>query len=102
MATKTISAWEARRNLGKLMDEVVARNRPMIIESHGEPKVAMMPARMAEEFIARQQAAFEQWKTIALRSTLSDDEADRLIEEAITEVRTGGGPDEPQTVAKAS
>jgi prevent-host-death family protein len=87
MVTKTISAWEARRNLGKLMDEVAQQQQPIIIESHGEPKVGMVPVRMIERWEREREEFFAQWKAIAEASNIPDDEADSIIEEAIAEVR---------------
>ena len=78
MALKTVSAWEARRNFGKMMDEVARTNQTVIVESHGEPKVAIVPARQAEAW-ERERLEYLRIKELAAtNANLSEDEAMEL------------------------
>jgi prevent-host-death family protein len=87
MAMKTISAWEARRNFGKMMDEVARTNQTVIVESHGEPKVAIVPARLAQNWEERRARVFDLWRETAERVNMPEDEAMELANEIVAEVR---------------
>lgn len=73
--TKTISAWEARRNFGKLMDEVATGHQTVVIESHGEAKIAIVPLRVAEAIERERQQFFDTMRAVSARVNLSEDEA---------------------------
>jgi prevent-host-death family protein len=88
MATKTISAWEARRNFGKLMDEVAQTNRTVIVESHGEAKVAVVPLGVVERIERQRQEFFDTMRSISGRVNLSEEEAAQLAEEAVAWARS--------------
>lgn len=87
MATKTISAWEARRNFGKMMDEVARTNQTVIVESHGEPKVAIVPVSQAEAWERESDEFFRIMDLAASNSGLTEDEAMELANEIIAEYR---------------
>src|SRR5215213_7158062 len=95
MAIKTISAWEARRNLGKLMDEVAIGNCPVIVESHGTPKVAFVPMKILEAWEARRDRLFSNWEAIADRVDLPEDEAMRIADEAVIWARAAKADEAP-------
>ena len=50
MATKTMNRWEARRNFGKLINEVSRNRQPVIVESHGEPVAAVVPLHILQKY----------------------------------------------------
>jgi prevent-host-death family protein len=50
MATKTISAWEGRRNCGKVLNEVTRNHQQAIVESHGEPATAVVPLHILQKY----------------------------------------------------
>jgi prevent-host-death family protein len=83
----TVSAWEARRNFGKLMDDVARRGQPVVIESHGEPKVAVVPVHLLEAWEHRRRRAFDLMRESAERANLSDEEAMEVVNAAIERVR---------------
>lgn len=85
--TKTVSAWVARRNFGKLLDEVAERNQPIMVESHGRPKVAIVPAYQFEQMEAARERFFDEWAEIANAANVPEEEIDDLVDEAIREVR---------------
>jgi prevent-host-death family protein len=80
---KTISAWEARRNFGKLLNEVSGKQRTIFIESHGEPKSAMVPVSVAEAYERERHQFFDTARAIAARIDVSEEEA---MEVALAEV----------------
>lgn len=87
MVIKTISAWEARRNFGKLMDEVARTNSTVIIESHGEAKVGLVPVQLIERWARERELFFSAWREIAEAADVPEDESDRIIAEEIAAVR---------------
>jgi len=49
MTTKTISAYKARTQFGRLIDEVRYKRVPYIIEKNGRPAVVIIDAEKYEE-----------------------------------------------------
>lgn len=84
---KTLSAWEARRQFGKVLRKVSRDNDSFIVESHGEPVAAVVPIRILEAWERERQAFFDDMRATAERVNLSQDEADTIINEAIQAVR---------------
>jgi PHD/YefM family antitoxin component YafN of YafNO toxin-antitoxin module len=88
MKTKRISAYEAENNFKQVIGDVERSQRPVIVES-ASASVAIVPLRLLEVLETERSAAFAEWRAIAERVNLSDEEADLLVEEAIAEVRAG-------------
>ena len=84
---KTIGAFEARRQFGKIIHEVVANGDKYVVERHGEPVVAVVPMRVYEQWKQQRDAFFQHAQETAERSNLSPEEADRLAQEAVAAVR---------------
>ncbi|MGH2558508.1 MAG: type II toxin-antitoxin system Phd/YefM family antitoxin [Thermomicrobiales bacterium] len=84
---KTLSAWEARRQFGKVLREVSRDNDSFIVESHGEPVAAVVPVRILESWERERRAFFEDMRATAERVNLSQEEADEIINDAIQAVR---------------
>jgi len=87
MATKTMSAWEARRNFGKLINEVTRSQQPVMVESHGEQVVAVVPAQMLRVWQEESDRFFETARIAAERANMTEEEAMALVNEVIAEVR---------------
>jgi prevent-host-death family protein len=87
MATKKISAWEARRNFGKLLNEVSRNRQPVIVESHGEPVAAVVPLHVLRSFEQQRDRVFDTMQKAAERANMSEEDAMRLANEVIAEVR---------------
>ncbi len=83
---RTVPAFEARRQFGKLLEEAV-RGRPVVIERHGEPVAALVPLYMLENDRAARRRVVEFMEKAAASAGLSPEEADRLAEEAVRAVR---------------
>jgi prevent-host-death family protein len=84
---KTLSAWEVRRQLGKVLREVARDGNTFIVESHGEPVAAVVPVRILESWERERQAFFDDMRATSARANLSEEEAQRLVAEAIERVR---------------
>jgi prevent-host-death family protein len=83
MATKTMSAWEARRNFGKLLSDVSRNRQSVIVESHGEPVAAVVPLHVLERHKSGMEYFLETARIAAARANLSPEEA---MEVALREV----------------
>ena len=87
---KTLSAWEARRQFGKMLREVARDGDAFIVESHGEPVAAVVPLRVLNAWERERQAFFDTLRTVSERVNLTDDEAMRIADEAVQRVRAQG------------
>jgi hypothetical protein len=58
-----------------------------VIEKNGEPVAAVVPIELYEQWKRRREAFFEHMRQVAERANVPEDEAQALIEEAITAVR---------------
>jgi prevent-host-death family protein len=84
---KTISAFEARRQFGKVLDDVGVRGDVVVVERHGEPAVAIVPMRIYKRMKADREAFFARAQAISERADLPADEAEALVADAIAEAR---------------
>ncbi len=84
---KTLSAWEARRQFGKVLRDVARDGDAFIVESHGEPVAAVVPLRIFNAWERERQALFDDMRATAERVNLSEEEAMRIVDEAIERVR---------------
>ncbi len=87
---KTVSAFEARRQFGKILQQVIAKGDAYVVEKHGEPVAAVVPLEVYEQWKRERTAFFEQVRQIQARVNLSPNEADELAEEAVQAVRAAG------------
>lgn len=88
---RTLSSSEAKSKFGAVMESVVRDNDEVIVETHGRPKVAIIPFSKYEQLreLAEQERRREAWRLLeALRERVSarnqdltDAEADRMAEE---------------------
>ena len=82
---RTVSATEAKTRFGTIADWAIEENDDVIVESHGEPKVVIIPyaeyqrlSRLSEE--ARRRDVLE--RLHGLRATVRERNADLSEEEA--------------------
>jgi prevent-host-death family protein len=80
---KTVAAFEARRNFGRILDDVNARGDQVIIERHGEPVAAVVPMSVYEQIQRNRKAFFNKMREMADRADLSPEEAEEVAEEAV-------------------
>jgi prevent-host-death family protein len=85
---KTISAFEARRQFGSVLDDVAGRGDHVIVERHGKPVAAVLPISFYERWNTRRERFFSMLEEIAERSDLSEEEAEQFAEEAVRWVRS--------------
>jgi prevent-host-death family protein len=83
---RTLGAFEARRQFGKVL-QGVARGDKVVVERNGEPVAAVVPIELYEQWKKRRAAFFEHMRLVSERANVPEDEAQALIEEAITAVR---------------
>jgi prevent-host-death family protein len=83
---RTIRAFEARRQFGKVL-QAVARGDKVVVERNGEPVAAVVPIELYEHWKRERQAFFDEMREISERVNLPEDEAERVVAEAITAVR---------------
>jgi prevent-host-death family protein len=90
---KTISAFEARRQFGKVLDGVVAKGDEVIVERHGNPVAVVVSIeeyqqmrRQRDEARARFFAAAE---AAGKSANLPPEVAEALVAEVIESVRRG-------------
>jgi prevent-host-death family protein len=93
LQTITISAMELRKQPGEILNQVFYRNKSIVVERAGEPMAVLMPVRDYEQYVQRKRQAKARFYELAQQiskgfSTLSSDELDTMIDEAVEEVRT--------------
>jgi prevent-host-death family protein len=84
---KVIPAFDARRQFGRVLNDVVAKGDRFVVERHGEPIAALVPIEVYEQWKRNRAAFFARWKKVAERSILSEQEAMALAKESVTAVR---------------
>lgn len=84
---KTISAFEARRNFGRILQEVLTKGDSVVVERHGEPVAVVVSVSLYEQWQQNRRAAFDKLREMSERANMPEDEANELIEEAIRAVR---------------
>jgi prevent-host-death family protein len=82
-----IPAFEARRQFGKLLQNVAAKGDTYVVERHGEPVAAVVPIEVYEQWKQQRSEFFARWRQAAERADLAPDEADKLAKEAVRAVR---------------
>ena len=86
---KTISAFEARRNFGKILQQVSGKGDNIVVEWHGEPMAVMVPVSVYKQWQRSKQDAYNRLRKMAERVNMSEEEANELIEEAKAAIRSG-------------
>jgi prevent-host-death family protein len=84
---KTIPAFTARRQFGRILHDVEMKGAPVVVERHGEPVAAVVPMRIYEQWKRRHEALFAKLRLGADRANLSEKEANALAAKAIRRVR---------------
>jgi prevent-host-death family protein len=91
MAEKTIAAFEARRQFGKMIREV-EKGDSYIVERHGEPVVAVVPLRVYERWKRERDGFLDilhkaQQNSIKNDPEMTEEKAMELALEAVAAVR---------------
>lgn len=85
---KVIAAFDARRQFGKLLNDVSARGDNFVVERHGEPVAAVVPIEVYRQWKRQRDEFFANMQAIAERVDLPEDEAMALANEAVHAVRS--------------
>ena len=90
---RTISATEAKVNFGSVTQQVIDDGEPVIVENHGQPRVAIVPVqqfeRLAElEAQERQRIALEnlerlQVEVAARNQDLTEEQANAIADDLV-------------------
>ena len=89
---KTVAAFQARREFGKLLQLVAGRKDRIIVQWHGQPMAALVPMEVYEQWRAERDRAFVLMEEAATRANLTKKEAGELAREAIAAVRATRRP----------
>ncbi len=85
---KTVAAFDARRQFGKILQEILSRGDRFVVERHGEPVAAVVPIEVYEQWKRSRTAFFDRIRAASERANLSPEEAEALAEEAVRAVRS--------------
>ncbi|MEX0750451.1 MAG: type II toxin-antitoxin system prevent-host-death family antitoxin [Dehalococcoidia bacterium] len=89
---RTVTAVEARRNLGELLEQVYYRGDEIVIERAGKPMATLVPAGRAVAMdISRDEsrAWIADWmqRNAELNKDLTEEEVERLVNQEVKAVR---------------
>lgn len=84
---KSVGALDARRQLGKILDDVSGNGDHYIVNLHGEPVAALVPIALYQRWKRRREAFFDTLDEMATTADLTSAEADALADEAVRAAR---------------
>lgn len=84
---KTIAAFEARRQFGKILQDVLSNRNSYLVERHGEEVAAIVPIQVFRFWQEERKALFDSMRLAAETANMSEEEAMALAEEAVQAVR---------------
>ncbi len=84
---KLIGAFEARRQLGKILKEVAGKGDRYVVEYHGEPVAAVVPIELYAQWKRAREAFFDTLEASSERANVPPAEAEALAHEAVQAVR---------------
>lgn len=84
---RMVAAYDARRQFGKLLTDVIANGDKFVVERHGAPVAAVVPIEVYEQWKRQREAFFAKWEAVAARVDLPEGEAMNLANEAVQAVR---------------
>src|SRR5438270_13382002 len=86
---RTIGAFDARRQFGKVLNEVAAKGDAYVVERHGEAVAAVVPIQVYQQWKQAREAFFDRMEETARRANMSEEEGMALAQEAVQAVRAG-------------
>lgn len=84
---RRIAAADARRKLGKILDEVAGNGDHYVVERRGEPVAAVVPIQLYGQWKRGREAFFARIEQTARRVNMNEDEAMALALDAQQAVR---------------
>jgi prevent-host-death family protein len=85
-----ISAFEARRNFGRVLREVADKGNAYVVDRHGEAVAAVVPVRVYEQWKRERDRFFEVMEAAAKRANMNEEDAMALALEEIAAHRREG------------
>ena len=85
---KVVAAFEARRQFGKILQDVTAKGDRYVVERHGEPVAAVVLIEVYEQWKKARSEFFAKIRATAEQADVSPQEADALAQEAVQAVRS--------------
>jgi prevent-host-death family protein len=84
---REIPALEARRQFGRVLQDVASRGDAFLVERHGEPVAAIVSIEVYNQWRASRDEFFARLADVAERSNLSAEAAEALATEAVRATR---------------
>jgi len=84
---KTVGAFQARRQLGKILQEVAVKGDSFLVERNGEAIAAVVPMGVYRKWQREREAFFDRLRQIQERANATPEEADELARDAVNAVR---------------
>ena len=85
---KVVGAFEARRQFGKLLNDVNGKGDRIVVERHGEAIAAVVPMSVYRQWQQQRAAFFDQMRAIAERVDLTPEQAETEATAAVRSVRS--------------
>ena len=85
---KVVAAFEARRQFGKILQEIQSKGDRFVVERHGEEVAAIVPIEVYKEWKGARTAFFDKIKAVSERANLPPAEAGHQADKAVRAVRT--------------
>jgi prevent-host-death family protein len=85
---RIIGAFEARRNFGRILQDVVTKGNKIIVERHGEPVAVVVPIEVYKQWQTGRKAFFDKLREVSERVGMSEEEATGLVDEAVRAIRS--------------
>ncbi len=84
---KTVPAFEARRQFGKLLQSVIANGDKFVVKKNNEEVAAIVPMRVYNQWKKAREDFFSLLEKAQNNANMSPEEAERLANEAVKAVR---------------
>ncbi len=84
---KIVAAFDARRQFGRILQEVLRKGDRFVIERHGEGVAAIVPIEVYEEWKKARTAFFDRARVVSEEANLSPKKADLLASQAVRAAR---------------
>ena len=85
---RSIGAFEIRRELGRILQEVAADGDRYIVKRHGVPVAVVVPVEVYDQWKRGRESFFEALERAQAQADLTPAEADELAGEAVKAVRS--------------
>lgn len=83
-----ISAWQARRQFGKVLNDVTRNHSSVIVESHGEEVAVVIPIDDYRNWCEQRESWYRKFREISERVNMSEEEGEALGIEAMEWARS--------------